>query len=219
MGHIQDMKVTVDMVVFTIIAKELHILLIKRWIPPFQWMRAIPWWFVESGESCYQAAHRELREETWVKRLYLEQLYTFSEPNRDPRGRVVSIAHLALMSDIQTITAGSDASEWQFHPFKRLPPLAFDHLEIVKYAYQRLKRKLEYTNVAQYFLPKRFTLSQLQIIYEIILGYAFDVRNFRKKLKSLNIVKETNDYEKWVWHRPAKLYEFIHKELQIAEVV
>jgi 8-oxo-dGTP diphosphatase len=219
MNIIQNIKVTVDIVVFTIISQELHVLLIKRWVAPYEWMWAIPWWFVEEDESCYQAAHRELREETWVRRLYLEQLYTFSEPKRDPRGRVVSIAYMALMSDAQDTKAGTDAAESQFHPFKRLPPLAFDHLDILKYAYQRLKRKLEYTNAAQYFLPKRFTLSHLQNIYEIIMWYKFDVRNFRKKLKTLNIVRETDEYESNVWHRPAKLYEFIHKELQIAEVL
>ena len=123
------------------------------------------------------------------------------------------------MANIQELQISDTTSKSEFFNIKHIPDLAFDHFDIIKYAYQRLKRKLEYTNVAQYFLPKYFTLSQLQSIYEIIMGYTFDVRNFRKKVKSLHIIKETNEYEQDVGHRPAKLYEFIHKDITITEIL
>jgi len=133
-----------------------------------------------------------LEEETSVKNAYLEQLYTFSEVKRDPRGRTISCAYMALISrENMTIKAGSDASDAKFFNIKKLPKLAFDHKKIVDYAIQRLKRKMEYTNVTQYILPKKFTLKQLQDVYETVLDQKIDVRNFRKKIDRLDIVKPT----------------------------
>ena len=138
------------------------------------------------SEDCEQAAYRELQEETNVKNVYLEQLYTFSDVKRDPRGRVISIAYMALVArENMTIKAGSDAAEANFFPIENLPKLAFDHKKILGYALQRLRRKIEYTNVAQYILPKKFTLSELQKVYEIVLGQDIDVRNFRKKVDKI----------------------------------
>ena len=138
------------------------------------------------SEDCEQAAYRELQEETNVKNVYLEQLYTFSDVKRDPRGRVISIAYMALVArENMTIKAGSDAIEANFFPIENLPKLAFDHKKILGYALQRLRRKIEYTNVAQYILPKKFTLSELQKVYEIVLGQDIDVRNFRKKVDKI----------------------------------
>ncbi|MDR0608208.1 MAG: NUDIX hydrolase, partial [Candidatus Peribacteria bacterium] len=132
-----------------------------------------------------------------VKNVYLEQLYTFSDPKRDPRGRVISVAYMALVArENVIIKAGSDAGEAKFFPIEKLPKLAFDHKKILSYATKRLKRKLEYTNVAQYILSKKFTLSQLQNVYETVFEQKFDVRNFRKKIDKLGIVKETGEKER-----------------------
>ena len=212
--------VTVDNVIFTIIKDQLNVLLIKRLIEPYKDMWAIPWWFVYDNEDCQTAAYRELEEETSLKNVYLEQLYTFSDPTRDPRGRVVSIAYMALVArENVLLKAGSDASEVKFFPIKSLPKLAFDHKKILDYAIQRIKRKVEYTNVAQYILPSKFTLSQLQKVYETILATKIDVRSFRKKLDKLNIVKETWLKEIWVQNRPAKLYQFKTKKVEIVEII
>lgn len=152
----------------------------------------MPGGFVLENETLQQAAYRELAEETSVKNVYLEQLYTFSEVKRDPRGRTISCAYIALMSrENMTLTPGSDALEANFFDIKKLPKLAFDHKKIVEYAIQRLKWKMEYTNVAQYILSKKFTLRQLQDVYETILGQEIDVRNFRKKIDKLGLVKDT----------------------------
>lgn len=216
----QKILVTVDNVIFTIIKDQLQVLLIKRLIDPFKNQRAIPWWFVLDDEDCQKAAYRELEEETNVKNVYLEQLYTFSDPRRDPRGRVISIAYMALVSrENVLIKAWSDAAEAKFFPITSLPKLAFDHKKILEYGIQRLKWKMEYTNVAQYILPGKFTLSELQRIYETVLNQKFDVRNFRKKIDSLNIVKETWDKEIWVQYRPAKLYKFVDKKVKLVDII
>jgi len=195
-------------------------LLIKRKADPFKWTWAIPGWFVLDSEDCEKAAHRELLEETNVKNIYLEQLYTFSEVKRDPRGRVVSVAYMALVArENMSIKAWSDAAEAKFFPIENLPKLAFDHKKILGYAIQRLRRKIEYTNVAQYILPKKFTLSELQKVYEIVLGQKIDVRNFRKKIDKLGLVKETGEKEIGVKYRPAKLYKFIENSLKIVEIL
>jgi len=216
----QHILVTVDNVIFTISENQVQVLLIKRNADPFKWTRAIPGWFVLESEDCEQAAYRELQEETNVKNVYLEQLYTFSDVKRDPRGRVISIAYMALVArENMTIKAGSDAAEANFFPIENLPKLAFDHKKILGYALQRLRRKIEYTNVAQYILPKKFTLSELQKVYEIVLGQDIDVRNFRKKVDKIWLVKATWEKEIGVKYRPAKLYKFVESKLKIVEVL
>jgi len=216
----QHILVTVDNIIFTITEGSLQILLIKRLIDPFKWERALPGGFVLENETLQEAAYRELAEETSVKNTYLEQLYTFSEVKRDPRGRTISCAYIALMSrENMTLKAWSDASEAKFFDVKKLPKLAFDHKKIVDYAIQRLKRKMEYTNVAQYILPKKFTLRQLQDVYETILDQKIDVRNFRKKIEKIGLVKATWEKEIGVQYRPAKLYNFVDKNLKIVEIL
>jgi 8-oxo-dGTP diphosphatase len=193
----QNILITVDNVIFTIINDKLHILLIKRLVDPFKGSRAIPGGFVLDQENLEKAAYRELEEETNVKNVYLEQLYTFSDPKRDPRGRVISVAYMALVArENILVKAGSDAGEAKFFPVEKLPKLAFDHKKILSYAVKRLKRKLEYTNVAQYILPTKFTLSQLQNVYETVFEQKFDVRNFRKKIDKLGIIKDTGEKER-----------------------
>jgi len=216
----QRILVTVDNIVFTISHNSLQILLIKRLIDPFKGEWALPGGFVHEDETLDQAAYRELAEETSVKNAYLEQLYTFSEVKRDPRGRTISCSYIALMSrENMMLKAWSDASEVNFFDVKKLPKLAFDHKKIIDYAIQRLKWKMEYTNVAQYILPKKFTLRQLQDVYETVLDQTIDVRNFRKKIDKLDLVKATWEKEIGVQYRPAKLYNFVTKNLKIVEIL
>ncbi len=210
----QAILLTVDTIIFSISTNKLHILLIKRAMEPCKDARAIPGGFVENTETLDQAAYRELAEETGVKNAYLEQLYTFSDVDRDPRWRVVSCAYMALVrEDRLSIKSGSDAKDAKLFAIDALPELAFDHKKILNHALQRLKYKLESTNIAQYLLPSRFTLTELQNVYEIVLEQSIDVRNFRKKIDKIGIVRETGEKViRWA-HRPAMLYEFVTKKL------
>ncbi len=199
-------SVTVDIVVFTIKEKELKVLLVKRKIEPFKDRWAIPGGFVRINESLEEAAKRELEEETGVKDVYLEQLYTFGDPKRDPRGRVITVAYMALVnSENIKLHATADVSEAQWFTFMKMPVVAFDHKKILEYAFRRLRWKFEYTTVAFSLLPKRFTITQLQNIYQIVFNKKFDKRNFRKKILSLNIIKE-ECIRQDVSHRPPMMY-------------
>lgn len=216
----QSILVSVDSVVFTIVKDKLHVLLTKRAIDPFKDAWALPWWFVKDNESIDDAAYRDLAEETHVKNVYLEQLYTFGDPKRDIRGRNVTIAYMAVVErENITIQAGLHTSEVAFYPVDKMPKLAFDHKEIIQYAIKRIQWKLEYTNIAQYLLPKDFPLTDLQKVYEIVLWKTFDVRNFRKKIMQLGIVKETGKIQKGMAYRPAKLFTFVSKKIEIVEVL
>jgi 8-oxo-dGTP diphosphatase len=201
------MRVTVDIVIFTIQSGELRVLLVKRAAPPFQGQFAIPGGFVHEGESLEQAAIRELREETGVAEIYLEQLYSFGDPKRDPRGRVITVAYFALIAADYPLEAGTDAAEADWWPFDRLPPLAFDHGKILHYALERLRNKLEYTTVGFQLLPEKFTMTELQEAYETILGKKLDKRNFRRKLALLKILKPLSEYRRG-GQRPAQLHKF-----------
>lgn len=217
MESIHRPSVAVDTLIFTIVENALKVLLVKRLLPPFEGFWAIPGGFVREGESLEQAAKRELKEETGAEAAeYLEQLYTFGEPNRDPRERVVSVAYFALIpaSRIGTIVASSDATEAAWCDAQELPQdLAFDHAKIIKYALLRLQWKLEYTNIAYSLLEEEFTLSEFQKVYEIILNRRIDKRNFRKKIEKLSLVKPTGKTVVRGVHRPAKTYRFAKKEL------
>lgn len=206
-------SVTADVIIFSIIASDLKVLLVKRKNPPFEGKWAIPGGFVRIGESLEDAAKRELSEETNVKNIYLEQLYTFGGVNRDPRGRVITVAYFALASarDMQ-IKASTDVSEVNWHSVYTLPELAFDHRRILDYALQRLRYKLEYSTVCFQLLPKKFTLTELQAAYEIIFNKKLDKRNFRKKILSLGIISESGKTAGKA-HRPAKLYSFTRKHM------
>lgn len=202
------MRVTVDIVIFTIQAGVLKVLLVKRAIPPFAGKFAIPGGFVHEDEDLDEAALRELREETGVSEVYLEQLYSFGEPGRDPRGRVVTVAYFALISADRQLEAGSDAAEAQWCAIDELPGLAFDHADVLDYALERLRNKLEYTTVGFQLLPEKFTLTELQEVYEAILGKELDKRNFRRKMSLLKILKPLSEYRRG-GQRPAQLYRFV----------
>jgi 8-oxo-dGTP diphosphatase len=209
-------SVTVDVIIFTLSEGDLQVLLIQRGHPPFEGMWAIPGGFVGIDESLEDAAQRELEEETGVHDVYLEQLYTFGDLGRDPRGRVITVTYFALMpADATQLHAGQDASDARWWSVYGLPPLAFDHADILEYALQRLRYKLEYTAVGFELLPETFTLSELQSAYEIILGEELDKRNFRRKILSADVIEATGEYRTGEG-RPAKLYRF--RDDAVAEI-
>ncbi len=199
--------VTVDIVLFTIRDRQLHLLLIRRLAKPYENRYALPGGFVREEESLDAAATRELREETGVEAVYLEQLYTFGEPKRDPRGRVITVAYYALAPDTQVLRAGTDASDAAWFPITDLPALAFDHRKIVEYAHQRIRNKLDYTNVGFELLRDKFTLTELQLVHEAILGENLDKRNFRRKIIQKGIVKPTKEWQH-TGRKPAQFYRF-----------
>lgn len=209
-------SVTVDVIIFTLRANDLQVLLIKRGHPPFEGMWAIPGGFVDIVESLEDAALRELEEEAGVRDVYLEQLYTFGDPGRDPRGRTITVAYFALVTATAIHPrAGDDAAEARWWSVYDLPPLAFDHADILAYALQRLRYKLEYTAVGFELLPDTFTLSELQAAYEIVLGETLDKRNFRRKILSAGIIEGIGEYRAGEG-RPAKLHRF--RDDAVAEV-
>ncbi|RME79539.1 MAG: NUDIX hydrolase [Chloroflexi bacterium] len=197
---------------------QLKVLLVKRKSWPYAGMWAIPGGFVGIDESLEDAAYRELAEETGVSRdtVYLEQLYTFGRPDRDPRMRVITVAYFALVSaDKLHPKAASDAEDVAWFSIYDLPPLAFDHDEILDYALTRLRYKLEYTAVGFQLLPEKFTLRELQHVYEIILGTKLDKGNFRSKLRKTNVVEMVEGYRE-TGGRPARLYRF--RDDAVAEI-
>lgn len=202
---------TVDCVVLGLDLKEenLMALLIRRDLEPFKGKWALPGGFVHMDETIEEAAIRELKEETGVGQVYLEQLYTFGALKRDPRERVVSVAYYALVKmEGHPVQAGSDAGDAAWFSLDELPELAFDHSVILETALTRLRGKISYQPIGFELLPEKFTLTQLQKLYEIILKKKLDKRNFRKKILSFNILESLNEVEKDVSHRAAQLYRF-----------
>ncbi len=207
---------TVDCVVFGFEAsKVLKVLLIKRQQPPYKGTWSLPGGFVQMEESVDAAAVRELREETGVSNVFLEQLYTFGAPHRDPRERVISVAYYALINlQAHPLQAATDASDAAWFELSAVPEMGFDHAEILDCAIARLRNKIRYEPVGFELLPTQFTLSQLQSLYEQILERTLDKRNFRKKLLKMNLLTDTGLKEKDVSHRAAKLYEFDTRKYQ-----
>lgn len=203
---------TTDCVVFGLDEEDLKVLLIQRDGAPFRGRWALPGGFVRSGESVDACACRELREETGLRHVYLEQLYTFGDLKRDPREHVVTVAYCALVNLIDHPPhADTDARNAAWFSLHDNPELAFDHGSILDTALRRLRGKLRFQPIGFELLPRKFTLGELQWLYETILEEEFDKRNFRKKVKSLGILEETDEIQQDVAHRAARLYRFDKK--------
>lgn len=200
---------TVDCVVFGLDENDLKVLLIERALEPFVGQWALPGGFVQMNETLEEAAMRELRDETGLARVYLEQLYTYGTIDRDPRDRVVSVAYYALVKlGDHRVQAATDARDAAWFAVTDLPTLTFDHESIVDDALERLKGKVRYQPIGFELLPRKFTLSQLQRMYEIILERQLDKRNFRKRISAMDVLEELDEVEQDVAHRAARLYRF-----------
>lgn len=200
---------SVDIVVFALDEEALQVMLVERDIKPFVGQWALPGGFVRVDETLDEAARRELEEETGLKNIFLEQLYTFGDVKRDPRERVVTVAYYALVNLVgHDVHASTDVRNAAWFSVNELPDLAFDHATILAAAHERLKGKVRYQPIGFELLPEKFTLRQLQHMYEVILDRPLDKRNFRKKVLGMQIVTDTKEIEKDVAHRAARLYRF-----------
>ncbi len=208
----QTIKLTVDAAVFGYEEGNISVLLIRRKYDPFKGQWAIPGGFVQDNESLEDAVERELYEETGIKINYLEQLYSFGKPDRDPRGRVVSISYFGLVRpNTFKIIASTDAEEVAWFSIHELPKLAFDHKEILKIAIERLQGKITYEPIGFELLDKKFPFSDLEKLYTTLLGRDIDRRNFRKKIMGLNVLDELDEKVSKGSGRPANLFRFNQK--------
>ncbi len=198
-------SVTVDLIIFTVKDNDLKLLLKKRDSWPDEGKWALPGSFIEMDESLEEAAKRTLHEKTGLDDVYLEQLYTFGQPERDPRTRVITVGYYALVN-YEEVRDVDELENVEWYSAYELPELAFDHSEIADYSIERLRAKMEYSTAAYSFLPEKFTLSDFQEVYETVFDKEFDRRNFRRKLKKKDIVEDTGEKTEGVSHRPAKLY-------------
>jgi 8-oxo-dGTP diphosphatase len=200
---------TVDCAVFGLDDGDLKVLLVQRDIDPFTGSWSLPGGFVRIDETLDDAARRELAEETGATNIFLEQLYTFSEVDRDPSDRVVTVGYYSLvkLSD-HRIRSATDSKRAAWFAVGDVPSLAFDHGKILKTAHHRLRAKVRYQPIGFELLPQKFTLTQLQKLYEVILDRQLDKRNFRKKLLAMGVLLELNEIEQDVAHRAARLYSF-----------
>ena len=206
--------VAVDVAVFTVLERTLHVLLVPVQRGAFAGRLALPGGRVGFDEALEAAARRQLASQTGVRSIYLEQLYTFGSPRRDPHGRVVSVAYFALIP--HGGRAGRPDAAW--YRASRLPALAYDHPAVVRTALARLRAKLRYTNLVYTLLPPRFTLAELQEMYEAILGRTLDRRNFRKKILSLGLLRRGGGVRRGP-HRPAALYAFRRRRPMMIEIL
>lgn len=205
----QSIKLTVDAVVFGYEKGKITVLLIKRKYEPFKNNWAIPGGFIKDNESLEAAVERELFEETGVKINYLEQLYTFGNPDRDPRGRIVSIVYFGLVRpDAFNLLASTDAEDVNWFTINNLPQLSFDHEAILNLAIKRLQAKITYEPIGFELLDKKFTFSDLEKLYSTLLGRPIDRRNFRKKILGLNVLDELDEKVSRGSGRPANLFKF-----------
>ena len=204
-------EVTTDVVILTIKDDKLKVLLVKRANEPFKGKWALPGGYVRISETLDDAALRILKEKTNVQNIYFEQLYTFGDPLRHPAARVITCAYFALIrSDdiVLSFEENTEITEVKWHPVNSLPALAFDHKEIIEYSLKRTRERLEFCPIAFQLLPQKFTLTELQKAYEMILMKKLDKRNFRKKFLSQAILKELDEFTKSGSKRPARLYSF-----------
>ncbi|MHC4914901.1 MAG: NUDIX hydrolase [Planctomycetota bacterium] len=212
MAHTYDYPrpaLTVDCVVFGLDDEDLKVLLVQRDLDPFAGKWALPGGFVHVDETLEDAALRELGEEAGLREVFLEQLYTFGEVDRDPRERVVTVAYYALVNiRDHRVQAATDARNAAWFPVADTPSLAFDHENVLSVALARLKGKVRYQPIGFELLPRRFTLRQLQHLYETVLERELDKRNFRRKVLAMGLLEETDEIEQDVAHRAARLYRF-----------
>ena len=200
-------SVTTDCVIFGYDGKDLKLLLVERGIPPFKGMWALPGGYLQMDEDAIDGAKRELFEETGLRDAYIEQFRTFSAVDRDPRGRVITIAHLALVR-ISEVKGGDDAAKARWFPLKDVPQLAFDHDMILREAMKALRQKIHFEPVGFELLPAVFTMPQLQHLYESILDVRFDRRNFTSKMLHLGILEDTGDRQAGAPSRVPATYRF-----------
>ncbi len=200
--------VTTNVVIFTLLDEQLRLLLIKRPREPFMGYWALPGGFIDLYEDLEASAMRALERETGVTGVYLEQLYTFGRPDRDPRERVITVAYYALVPFDRVRLRDDESVGW--FAVESMPTLALDHEEIVQRAMQRLSAKVDYSTIALQFMPEEFTLSELQGVYETILRERLDKRNFRKWVLGLQHIEETGGERRDGSHRPARLYRARH---------
>lgn len=206
--------IATDVVILTVDENKLKVLLISMKKAPFLGKLAIPGGLVLGKESVDEAANRILREKTGIDNVYLEQLYTFGRVDRDPFGRVVSVAYFALLPNAFTkLKTTGEYSGIGWYEASGVKGLAYDHDEVLKVAIERLKSKIEYTNIVYSLLPKEFTLTELQKVYEVILGRKLDKRNFRKKLQETKMLKKLAKKQTLSAHRPAELFTFVKRML------
>lgn len=212
------LAITTEVVVFTVRGGELAVLLVRRGHLPFEGRWALPGDLLGDNEVPDDGARRVLAEKAGLAGVYLEQLYTFGKPNRDPRGRVVSISYFALVPcSCADQPWRSELGEIAWQAARNPPELAFDHADIIAMAWQRLAAKLEYSTIALQLMPRRFTLGQLQVAYETILGEPLDKRNFRKRFQSIGCIEATDEMSRPGGHRPARLYR--HRQPNRVQVI
>ncbi len=208
--HLQSIF-TADCAIFGFKEGELHVLLIERNEYPFKDWWALPGFFVEHNETIDDAVKRILFEHTGLTNIYMEQLYTFGGLHRHPQGRIITVAYYAMLrlEALNSLKASSNyVRNASWHPLKDLPELAFDHKHIIEKSIDKIRRKVSHSPIAFELLPEKFTLTQLQQLYEAIWDKKLDKRNFRKKMLNYNILKELNEKQKGVSYRAAKLYKF-----------
>ena len=199
--------VTTDCVIFGFDGSELQVLLIERGIEPFKGKWAFPGGLLNMDETAGEGAMRELKEETGLENAYIEQFNTYSEPGRDPRERVITIAHYALVR-IQEVKGGDDAAKAQWFPIDEVPQLAFDHDKILRDAMRKLRERIHFEPIGFELLPEKFTMRELQILYESILGVKFDRRNFAKKMMHYELLNQLDETVRPTAKRDALLYSF-----------
>jgi 8-oxo-dGTP diphosphatase len=212
-------KVAVDTVLFAIEGARVkcYLVCLRRGPSAGKW--AFPGGLVREGEMLDEAARRELRDSTGLDQCYIEQLFSFGDPNRDPRAHVVSVAYMALIDRTSAVQSCSPKyANGAWFEVEALPELAYDHAEIAKYAVRRLKSKLEYTNIACHLLPATFTFAQLEELYGIVLGRRLDRRNFRRRILAMNLLIQL-PLKRRGKHRPAALYSFRQRSLQVIEML
>jgi 8-oxo-dGTP diphosphatase len=211
--------VAVDTVLFAINGGRLQTYLVELRRGPGRGRWAFPGGLVRVGELLDEAARRELYGSTGLSGAYLEQLFTFGDPSRDPRAHVVSVAYMALIPDPQGVGAPSDKyATGRWYEVARLPELAYDHSLMAAYAVKRLKSKLEYTNIAYALLPREFTFAEFEELYSLILDRPLDRRNFRRRILAMGMLK-CLPHTRRGHHRPAALYSFANQSLRFIEML